>query len=330
MALSVVVRSGDSQTPPRITFDAPRIVVGRGEGCEVRLPDPSVSHRHATFRQRGTEYIVIDEGSTNGTFVGPVRLSPQAPRVIRSGDLVRVGRVWLEVIIEQVAVTQQPQLATTEIALSLVADALAADGQSAALTVRVEDGPDTGAEFSLREFERPYVIGRGERAALDLTDSDVSRRHVELLRRGGHLYVRDLGSKNGSRLDERALEAGQEVPWPAGAILHLGQDQLVYDDPVTRALEDLDKVADEHIREDEPVAPPDAAEPPAPASSQKAEAYARTEASRQAPIAAPPKRKRASTPRRTGWTGTDVLVALLSLAVLAASIAGLLWLFGAT
>ena len=91
MALTVVVRSGDLKSQATITFDAPRIVIGRGDGCEIRLPDPSVSHRHASIRQRGTDYVVVDEGSSNGTFVGPVRLSPHAPRVVRSGDLIRVG-----------------------------------------------------------------------------------------------------------------------------------------------------------------------------------------------------------------------------------------------
>src|SRR5262249_5035608 len=83
MALTIVIRSGDTRTRAQITFDAPRVVIGRGDGCEVRLPDPSVSHRHASIRQRGSEYVLIDEGSSNGTFVGPVRLSAQAPRVIR-------------------------------------------------------------------------------------------------------------------------------------------------------------------------------------------------------------------------------------------------------
>jgi predicted component of type VI protein secretion system len=109
MALKVLIRSGDLKTPPSITFDAPRIVVGRGEGSEVRLPDPSVSHRHASIRQRGTDYVIVDEGSTNGTFVGGVRLSPQAPRVVRSGELVRVGRVWLELEIEQALATANPK-----------------------------------------------------------------------------------------------------------------------------------------------------------------------------------------------------------------------------
>jgi pSer/pThr/pTyr-binding forkhead associated (FHA) protein len=132
MALTVVVRSGDHPTPLKISLDAPRVVIGRGEGCEIRLPDPSVSHRHASIRQRGSEYVVVDEGSTNGTFVGPVRLSPQAPRIVRSGELVRVGRIWLELTIETVPVTDDVQLTTREIALSLVSSALAAQGEASA------------------------------------------------------------------------------------------------------------------------------------------------------------------------------------------------------
>src|SRR3954451_14756487 len=120
MALTVVIRSGDNQKPASITLDAPRLVIGRGDGCEVRLPDPSVSHRHASIRQRGTEYIVIDEGSTNGTFVGPVRLSAGAPRILKSGYLVRVGRVWLEATVDQSLPTQNAPLATRELALGLV------------------------------------------------------------------------------------------------------------------------------------------------------------------------------------------------------------------
>src|SRR5262245_50092319 len=164
MALTVVIRSGELKTPATITFDAPRIVIGRGDGCEVRLPDPSVSHRHASIRQRGTDYVIVDEGSTNGTFVGPVRLSPQAPRVVRPGDLVRVGRIWLELKIEQAVPSGNPQQTTREIALSLVQNALRSQGEAAAATVRIEQGPEAGKELVLAEFERVYVLGRAPNA----------------------------------------------------------------------------------------------------------------------------------------------------------------------
>src|SRR5262249_2835020 len=102
MPVTVVVRSGNAGRQDHapdslsITFDAAVVVSGGGESSEVRLPDPSVSHRHATIRQRGSDYILVDEGSTNGTFMGGVKLGAHAPRILRHKDLARVGRVWLE------------------------------------------------------------------------------------------------------------------------------------------------------------------------------------------------------------------------------------------
>ena len=232
-------------------------MIGRGDGCEVRLPDPSVSHRHASIRQRGTDYVVIDEGSTNGTFVGPVRLSPQAPRVVRSGDLVRVGRIWLELKIEQAVPTNNPQLTTREIALSLVASALSAQGETAAATVRIEQGAGAGKELSLVDFERVYVVGRAPNADLVLGDEDASRRHVELLRRGQHVCVRDLGSKNGSELGGERLAPNKETPWPLGARLRIGETELSLSDPIVQALGELEATPDERMRPDDHVAPPE-------------------------------------------------------------------------
>ena len=248
MALTILVRSGDGKSVPRITFDTPRVVIGRGDGCEIRLPDPSVSHRHASIRQRGTEYIVMDEGSTNGTFVGPVRLSPQAPRMLKSGDLVRVGRVWLEVCIEQAVPTPNGPQATREIALGLIAEALAADGTAAALTVRVTEGPGEGASLVIDEPDRVYVVGRMPTADLNIDDADLSRRHVELVKRASRMFVRDLGSKNGSMLGTKRLPAKQETPWSKDEPLVIGKARLTYEDPLSLALEQLESAADEKNR----------------------------------------------------------------------------------
>jgi pSer/pThr/pTyr-binding forkhead associated (FHA) protein len=327
MALTVVVRSGEPKVAPAITFDAPRIVIGRGDGCEVRLPDASVSHRHASIRQRGTDYIVVDEGSTNGTFVGPVRLSPQSPRILRSGDLVRIGRIWLEIRIEQAPPTQQPAQVTREIALGLVAGALAAQGETASVRIQVVEGPDAGRELEILDFERPHVIGRTDSADLALDDVDVSRRHTEIFRKGGQLWVRDLGSKNGTRLGDKKLEGGKEAPWPENTPLFVGNDRLSYEDPLGEALEELERAADERMREDDSVDPPATETPPPPSAAPEP---VPTEARPGGPIAAVPERKRQRAAPKPGWGTTDLLVALIALVVLAASVVGLIWLFGST
>jgi pSer/pThr/pTyr-binding forkhead associated (FHA) protein len=324
MALTVVVRSGDLKSQATITFDAPRIVIGRGDGCEIRLPDPSVSHRHASIRQRGTDYVVVDEGSSNGTFVGPVRLSPQAPRVVRSGDLIRVGRIWLELTTAQVMPTQNQSLATKEIALALVASSLAAEGELAAPRLFVTAGPDAGKELLLSDFDRAYGIGRAPNADLVLTDEDSSRRHVEVTRRGTQILVRDLGSKNGATLSGVRLDPKRDTPWPPQAVLALGSSQFSFEDPVLAALSEIEAGRDEQMQDGDSIDPPNVGPGDVPPSATHTHATGPTDA---APMAEMPTRAPKPAKKTHGFRAVDAIVAVLALIVIGLSIVGLTWLF---
>ena len=326
MALTIVVRSGALDISPEITFDAPKIVLGRSPGCDLQLPDPSVSQRHSSILQRGSDYLVIDEGSANGTFFGPVRLSPGAPRVVKHGDLIRLGRIWLELRVVAGLATENPRLCTQEIALGLVAQALDGDEEPSVPKLVVSDGPDADAELSLSLFGHSYIVGRGKASDLRMTDPDCSRRHVELCRRGNQILVRELGSKNGASLDGEPLTAQQETVWKAGDDLVVGANTLRYEDPLASALEELERAADEAI------SPKDAIEPPSSEAAERlasadgeAPAVAKKPASRaeRSPLPAPA--VRVSEPR---WTPTDYLVAALALTILLTSLLGLFWVTG--
>jgi pSer/pThr/pTyr-binding forkhead associated (FHA) protein len=321
MAVTLVVRSGASDRPG-LSFDAPRVVIGRSEGCEVRLPDPSVSQRHASIRQRGADYLIQDEGSTNGTFVGPVRLSPGAPRLLRTGDRIRVGRVWLDVRIESVAVPPNPALATKELALALVAEALSAEGEPAAPRLQVVEGSHRGKHLELVESDRAYVIGRGKNVDLSLDDTDLSRRHAQITRRGDRLFVKDLGSKNGTQFDDEPVSAEREVPWPANKRLRVGSHTVEYEDPVRDALVALERAPDERVAAGEVLdeAPPSAPEP-RPEEGSKAPRPAVP-----SPAVSPPRSAAKGRVTPPGWTGTDYLVAVAAVIVLGLSLAAVVWL----
>src|SRR6185312_12707166 len=141
MPLTIVVRS-TGEDSPSLTFDGSRLVLGRGDGCDVRLPDPSVSHRHASIRQRGGEHVLLDENSTNGTFMDQVRLPPQTPRVLRSGERVRLGRVWIEVRFEPAVIKGSTAAAAKELAVALVARGLAAQGEEPGPVLGVLEGSE--------------------------------------------------------------------------------------------------------------------------------------------------------------------------------------------
>jgi hypothetical protein len=52
----------------------PRIVLGRGAGSDLQLPDSEVSRRHAVLDIRGDGAVLVDLGSSNGSFVNGVRI----------------------------------------------------------------------------------------------------------------------------------------------------------------------------------------------------------------------------------------------------------------
>ncbi|HEY1250522.1 MAG TPA: FHA domain-containing protein [Thermoanaerobaculia bacterium] len=58
-------------------IETPRVVIGREE-VDLALDDPEISRHHAAIEVRGEDILLLDLGSTNGTFVGEQAIS-QAP-----------------------------------------------------------------------------------------------------------------------------------------------------------------------------------------------------------------------------------------------------------
>jgi pSer/pThr/pTyr-binding forkhead associated (FHA) protein len=325
--ITLVVRaSTEGESEPTLTFDGHRVVIGRGPSCDVRLPDPSVSQRHALIRAQGGDYQVLDEGSTNGTWVGGVALAPKAPRTLRSGDLLRVGRVWIEVRIDQAAPTPDIAMATRDLALALVARGLGALGDDTTPKVLVVEGPDIGARMDLADEGRIYVVGRGEKCDLLLADPDASREHVQLVRRGSTVLLRDLGSKNGALLGESKLAKGRDVPWKSQLELRIGATVMALEEPVAEALAELEAAPDEAVPEgDAPPPPPKSSEklgdvPAPPPSARGAAAPIADVGAAKASATTVPVRK-----RRSRVTQSDVFIGVAALVIIALSIAGLVW-----
>jgi hypothetical protein len=77
-----------------LILSKPEVVIGRAEGCDIGLfGDNSVEHDHAHIRREGREHVLIDMGSAAGTYVNGERVL--APRPLRSGDSIRLGRCVL-------------------------------------------------------------------------------------------------------------------------------------------------------------------------------------------------------------------------------------------
>lgn len=67
--------------------------IGRAPDNQLVIQDPQSSSHHAEVAPGygGNGYQITDLNSTNGTFVNEQRLTPNMPRPLNSGDVVRIG-----------------------------------------------------------------------------------------------------------------------------------------------------------------------------------------------------------------------------------------------
>lgn len=245
--LVVVVESPTAVAPFELSFEADeQITIGRDPKSRVQLPDASVSLRHAVIRPSSNGYVIIDESSTNGTYLNALRLVPGGAKLLADGDRIQIGRAWLGVRFRTPSSAPKTAFSTQDIALAMVQGTLIQAGSAVAPRLSAIRGPDRGLELILRD-ERSYIIGRDDDADLRLSDEDASRRHTRVVRRGSRLWVIDLGSKNGTRLDGRRLRPNVAEAWTDMVVLELGRNQFGIDDPVSSALRSLERVPDEKL-----------------------------------------------------------------------------------
>ena len=89
----VLVTDG-ANSGERAELDQAPILIGRGTDAAIRLDDDYVSTRHARIATSGDQWFVEDLGSTNGTYIGSVRITQ--PTTITLGTQVRIGKTILE------------------------------------------------------------------------------------------------------------------------------------------------------------------------------------------------------------------------------------------
>ena len=89
-------------------------------------------------------------------------------------------------------------------------------------TLVVTAGPLAGTKITLGD--QPILIGRADDSTLVLTDDFASSRHARLTNRGGSWYVEDLGSTNGTYLDQQRVQGPLLVN--PGQPIRIGQTAL--------------------------------------------------------------------------------------------------------
>jgi len=89
--LRVTPLGGETKT---LRLEGDRFTLGRASGNHLHFPeDLGLSHQHLELAREGSDWVVRDLGSKNGTFVNTQRLT--SPHRLRPGDRILASRVTL-------------------------------------------------------------------------------------------------------------------------------------------------------------------------------------------------------------------------------------------
>jgi pSer/pThr/pTyr-binding forkhead associated (FHA) protein/ABC-type ATPase involved in cell division len=183
----------------RIALGAAPITFGRDPENTVVLASRFVSGKHARVEPQGASYRILDLGSTNGLSRAGRRLPAGSPVPLSDGDVLRIG-----------------DPATGNFVSLSFHDPRARSAPAATTVVKRHPLPAS----------RPRVLLGRAGSDIELDNPVVSRRHAVLERIGGALWLRDLGSTNGTFVDGRRIA---RQPLSPGAVIQIGPFKLGYD-----------------------------------------------------------------------------------------------------
>ncbi len=95
MAKLVVLTAGLNGRTHELSVD--KTTIGRVEDNTFQIADPSVSSHHCEVVLQGSDVLIRDLNSTNGSFINNEKISE---RVLKPGQTLRLGQIELQLLAE--------------------------------------------------------------------------------------------------------------------------------------------------------------------------------------------------------------------------------------
>jgi hypothetical protein len=201
--------------------------IGSDPDGTVVIAAAGLHPRHLEIHITGTgANLQLPEGS------GPVTVNGKAVKelmALRTGDMVGFGAIVAKFVVSEPAKTMA---GSSPLPPSVVAaaQAMALDGESGATRVRaaapkfVLRGVSGNTFGKMYGVTGPMTIGRSAECDIAIPVEEISRRHALVKPNAYGLQIEDLGSSNGTYINNKRVQNGQLSP---GDELRLDQVRLI-------------------------------------------------------------------------------------------------------
>ncbi|MBX3114722.1 MAG: FHA domain-containing protein [Fimbriimonadaceae bacterium] len=185
-----------------------------GRQADIAVEDTRVSRSHAQFSWEAGQVFVTDVGSTNGTAVDGNRIAAQAKTAVSNGAKISLG--GFELTLGMPGEANKTMAAMSGKTAALTAPPTAS-GAVAWVIVDGEKKPLTPGTHS---------FGRKSDNDIQIPDPYVSGKHGEFHVDDNGVSITDIGSTNGTFVNEAKLAVGQKSLIHPTDKVRLGQYEL--------------------------------------------------------------------------------------------------------
>jgi len=196
----LILKLKDAQIE-EFTLEKGQISIGRAKENDIVIDNIAVSRKHAQIElKEGTEYVLRDLQSSNGTFLNGVQIGAY-DHPLHDGDMIGIAKFQIQV--KGLAKAPQPvakPLPTEDVEGTMLFDTARRKAEPQATpeqkaipwpSLSITAGEIKGKEYKLSK--NTTTLGKGEEDDIKVEGWFVSSPHAKITRQGDRFYISHVG-----------------------------------------------------------------------------------------------------------------------------------------
>lgn len=209
-----------------INISVAEFIIGRSEDAHLRPSSDLISRQHCAIKIDNGRVTVEDLGSRNGTFVNEQQLAE--PYVVKVGDVLRVGRLQFEMIVDHVQPgIKKPKVNMVSEAAARSASDVKDENIDESITDWLAQSPENQAQstamFDTRQFnldETKYRVDGDQKSPIASVARPSDSKPIEEPKSDAGSGIFGIGKKkNSKKLPPRQRESSENTTDAAGDVL---------------------------------------------------------------------------------------------------------------
>lgn len=180
--------------------DGEELRIGRDKNCDIVISDPTFSRRHAKVYREGNSLYIADFESTYGTRINGIKIPSHQKVMLGETDEVRVAEKLFFIIEKNIHGFLH--LVIQDDLFELLSTLDEEVNQDLELLLEVNNN---GKEKTVKVGRMNYQAFFPYQRPIGVNRNKISREHFELKRDKVGLWIRDLNSTNGTKLNNNLL-----------------------------------------------------------------------------------------------------------------------------